>query len=113
MKEALTAWNSKQEVSAPISAPFLDGWHPIVDMYELKTRLGHFLKRLTILERASKTELPTQIMEGLFLGGFLSSNSQHVLRYLRISSILNVTTVMGTSLLRHYIGFQGSGFPGR
>lgn len=74
-----------------LSTGFLDGVHPVVDLYELKVRLEHMLQRLRFLLRGTLTARPTALLPGLFLSGAVEASSIHLLRQLGITHILNAT----------------------
>jgi hypothetical protein len=75
----------------PLTTGFLDGTHPIVDLYELKVRLEHMLQRLRVLQAATATSRPVPLLPKLFLGDAVAANSLHMLKLLGISHVLNAT----------------------
>lgn len=75
----------------PLTTGFLDGTHPIVDLYELKVRLEHMLQRLRVLQAATSTSRPVPLLPKLFLGDAVAANSLHMLKLLGISHVLNAT----------------------
>ena len=74
-----------------LSTGFLDGTHPVVDVYELKVRLEHMLQRLRVLQQAIATAPPTRLLPGLYLSGAVEASSLHLLRYYGITHVLNAT----------------------
>jgi len=85
------ALNSHQKQECRLSTGFLDGIHPVVDLYELKVRLEHMLQRLRFLLRGTLTARPTPLLPGLFLSGAVEASSVHLLHQLGITHILNAT----------------------
>ena len=74
-----------------LTTGFLDGTHPVVDVYELKVRLEHMLQRLRTLQQATASATPTRLFEGLYLSGAVEASSLHLLRYYGITHVLNAT----------------------
>jgi predicted protein tyrosine phosphatase len=74
-----------------LTTGFLDGTHPVVDVYELKVRLEHMLRRLRVLQQASATAAPTALLPGLYLSGAVEASSLHILRHCGITHVLNCT----------------------
>lgn len=64
---------------------------PIVDLYELKLRLQHVLRRLSILGQALSSAHPSELFPNLYISDAVAANSFHVLRNLRITHVLNAT----------------------
>lgn len=103
LRTAVEEWHNKRgangEVTSPRSATigprlttgFLDGTHVVVDIYELKVRVEHMLQRLRVLQHATATARPTNILPGLFLSGAVEASSLHTLRHLGITHVLNAT----------------------
>jgi hypothetical protein len=64
---------------------------PVVDLYELKLRLQHVLRRLSILGQALSSAHPSKLFPNLYISGAVAANSFHVLRNLEITHVLNAT----------------------
>ncbi|PSC74445.1 MAP kinase phosphatase with leucine-rich repeats 3 [Micractinium conductrix] len=95
LRAAVEEWQAKQG-PAPAGAQrlttaFLDGTHPVVDVYELKVRLEHMLQRLRVLQQATLTGRPCRLMPRLYLSGAVEASSLHMLRHLGITHVLNAT----------------------
>jgi hypothetical protein len=54
---AIAGWQERHQVAAVLSTGFLDGSHPIVDAYELGTRLQHMLRRLGALSEGALVQV--------------------------------------------------------
>ena len=64
---------------------------PVVDLYELKLRLRHVLRRLSILGQALSSATPNMVFENVYISGAVAANSFHVLRNIKITHMLNAT----------------------
>lgn len=64
---------------------------PIVDLYELKLRLQHVLRRLSILGQALSSAQPSKLFPNIYISDAVAANSFHVLRNLEITHVLNAT----------------------
>lgn len=64
---------------------------PVVDLYELKLRLQHVLRRLSILGQALSSAHPSELLPNLYISDAVAANSFHVLKYLQITHLLNAT----------------------
>lgn len=93
LKEAIVDWQKRHNEKDLISTGFLDGASPIVDIYELKLRLSHVLRRLRFLQDSHATEPPSQVLDYLYVGNALSSQGIHLLRHIGITHIINATKV--------------------
>ncbi|XP_050224100.1 dual specificity protein phosphatase PHS1 isoform X2 [Mercurialis annua] len=60
----------------------------VVDAYELKVRLEHILERISLISDAANTEKPSNITNGLFIGGALAAKSIYTLQHVGITHIL-------------------------
>ena len=89
--EVLTPRSAAITSGMKLTTGFLDGTHPVVDVYELKVRLEHMLQRLRVLQQAMATAKPTCLLPGLYLSGAVEASSLHLLRYYGISHVLNAT----------------------
>ncbi|KAI3425893.1 hypothetical protein D9Q98_007866 [Chlorella vulgaris] len=94
LRAAVEEWQQKRGTPAGsqrLTTAFLDGTHPIVDVYELKVRLEHMLQRLRVLQQASLTGRPCCLMPRLYLSGAVEASSLHLLKHMGISHVLNAT----------------------
>jgi predicted protein tyrosine phosphatase len=64
---------------------------PVVDLYELKLRLRHVLRRLSIIGQALSSATPCMVFENVYVSGAVAANSFHVLRNIKITHMLNAT----------------------
>jgi len=110
LKAAIGDWQKRHNEKDHISTGFLDGASPIVDIYELKLRLSHVLRRLRFLQDAHATEPPSQVLEYLYVGNSLSSQGIHLLRRIGITHIINATKVSWSwSILEKNSIIEGAG----
>lgn len=89
--EVLTPRSAAISSGMKLTTGFLEGTHPVVDVYELKVRLEHMLQRLRVLQQAMATAPPTCLLPGLYLSGAVEASSLHLLRYYGITHVLNAT----------------------
>lgn len=98
LRMAVDEWQTRRAKSAEggtagllLTTGFLDGAHPIVDLYELKVRLEHMLQRLRVLQVATATARPVCLLPRLYLGDAVAAHSLHVLKHLGVTHIVNAT----------------------
>lgn len=96
---ALDDWQSRSLEAIPrqgngmsLTTAFLNAnLRPIVDLYELKLRLQHVLRRLSILGQALSSAHPSELFPNIYISGAVAANSFHVLKHLEITHLLNAT----------------------
>lgn len=93
LSEAIASWQARHHLAAVLSTGFLDGSHPIVDVYELGVRLQHMLRRLTALAAGALVQAPIRVLPGLFLGNAVAADSHHLLQYLGVTHVVNAAQV--------------------
>lgn len=93
LHEAIASWQARHHLAAVLSTGFLDGSHPIVDVYELGVRLQHMLRRLTALAAGAMVQAPICVMPGVFVGNAVAADSHHLLQYLGVTHVVNAAQV--------------------